>query len=46
MTCMVLGLDYAAVAMKMMGIEDRRRAFSELRAMEAAALEVFRSRLR
>lgn len=43
----VLGLDYAAAraAMDMMGIEDRRQAFEDLRIMEAEVIRIIQGRV-
>lgn len=42
----VLGLDYAAAraAMDMMGIDDRRQAFEDLRIMEAEVIRITQER--
>lgn len=42
----VLGLDYPALAsvMDMTGVTDRRQAFEDVRAMEAEALRIYRTR--
>jgi len=46
MNGVVMGLDYPALAsvMDMLGVDDRKQAFMDCRAMEAEALRVYRAR--